>query len=472
MATITTLAADDRKQLALRARYRREQIGLSRAGLAELIGRDSEQIAAMEARLPLSTEYDAAWERALQVETGWLRDSVAVGSLPVTLRSLCATFPPTFAGYMRAVFTLCACKASRRAKPDQLSPGYMRNIEILMLRYGAGGENRSTLQSIADEIGMTRERVRQVCEKLLNFIPRSDASPEAAVRLREAALPHLPSRVRELDEVLRADLGEHLSVVGADRFAREILGTYVVHFGESRGAAGEALALAFGPDEIDDELINAAYPVSVRMTRSVGAAQVHLVAGKLSEELDRRVSPNDVRTAVGYFQHTVWLDKEDGWFMPAQVIESRAFNVAMKVLSVADRAVSVDEIHSAMARGRPGQHPWRPSGIVPPAHILVDILEQCPFLERRQYNTFRMVPELSQQEIAETYLSETEMLIRDAIIAAGGFIQWNALREYVVVERKQLQTTFTMAMDTTPIVHRLDLGLWSLTGRRLPQIGK
>ena len=45
-----------------------------------------------------------------------------------------------------------------------------RQVRVLEHYFGVNGNNRQTLQQISDEIGVTKERVRQLKEKGLNWI--------------------------------------------------------------------------------------------------------------------------------------------------------------------------------------------------------------------------------------------------------------------------------------------------------------
>lgn len=444
---------------------------MSRVHLATLLGRSNEMMFHMETRLPASCEHDSAWESALKVDQGWLRDVAAVGASPASVASYAAQAAQTFSNYIRAVATVCACRASRKVSREALSLSYLRNIEMFALRFGVGGPGRATLQSIGDEFGMTRERVRQVCDKLQQFVPTLDLDQERAIALRAATLPHLPASVDTLDALLRDQLGDQLSIADADLFAREVLGTAVLHMAPMCSASGESFEIAVSPECPDQRTVEAIRDISMAMTRAAGAAQVHLVAGKASDELGRAIAPAQVRAAIRFLTHARWLDEEDGWFKPNAGFDSRVISGTMKIMCVADRPVSINEIHSALARYRPPATAWRPTGMLAPVSVLADLLELYPLLERRQYNTFRLAGAVDTNDMDSAYLSATEVLIRNAIVSAGGVAEWRTIYDYVVTRSGQQQATFTMAMDGTPIVHRLDHGVWALTGRRLPQFG-
>jgi DNA-binding Xre family transcriptional regulator len=64
-----------RECLAIRAGQRRESLRLSKTEVALEIGVTTRQLAAREARLPVSPEtLEEKWEKALRVPPGWLRD--------------------------------------------------------------------------------------------------------------------------------------------------------------------------------------------------------------------------------------------------------------------------------------------------------------------------------------------------------------------------------------------------------------
>jgi DNA-directed RNA polymerase sigma subunit (sigma70/sigma32) len=60
-----------------------------------------------------------------------------------------------------------------------------REMTILIRRFGLHGNERETLESIGDDLGITRERVRQLEAQALRKAAKSSVSGELRELLRE-----------------------------------------------------------------------------------------------------------------------------------------------------------------------------------------------------------------------------------------------------------------------------------------------
>ncbi|MEO0097047.1 MAG: sigma factor-like helix-turn-helix DNA-binding protein [candidate division WOR-3 bacterium] len=67
-----------------------------------------------------------------------------------------------------------------------------REEEVIRLRYGLGGEIPHTLQAIGNKLNITRERVRQIEERIL----RRFASKELITALKELKKPLMRGRIK------------------------------------------------------------------------------------------------------------------------------------------------------------------------------------------------------------------------------------------------------------------------------------
>jgi len=89
----------------------------------------------------------------------------------------------------------------RQVAKRLLSPVPERTRDVLIMRFGLGGEKRKTLDAIGKQYGVTRERVRQVETFGLNAIKKSDlfAKEAAAFAELEKAITSLGGVVAEED---------------------------------------------------------------------------------------------------------------------------------------------------------------------------------------------------------------------------------------------------------------------------------
>jgi hypothetical protein len=98
-----------------------------------------------------------------------------------------------------------------------------------------------------------------------------------------------------------------------------------------------------------------------------------------------------------------------------------------------------------------------------PLPVLKEVIKRIPGIETLQYNDFRLSVPVSPNDV----LSETELAILDVLKRHGGV----ANRQVIVDEvLKVLDVTLmglNFALDGSPIVVRLDTGVWSIRGTRL-----
>ena len=78
-----------------------------------------------------------------------------------------------------------------------------RNREITMKYFGWSGIAPRTLESVGDEYGMTRERVRQVCETVVGRIHRARPYAPTLDRTLRWIMRRLPADGAELEASLR-----------------------------------------------------------------------------------------------------------------------------------------------------------------------------------------------------------------------------------------------------------------------------
>jgi hypothetical protein len=188
-------------------------------------------LTAWEKRLPaaIDSEHAISWEAALRCPPGWLLDAeIATPALAGDAGLRCSE-DDTVAAYIRNAARWIAANGAERARGAQeIDAERQRHADMFAMRYGVHGEEKSTLQQVGDHWGLTRERIRQIGDKMLGRARMTKLPPGPVPRLAEAVRSLTPATIDELDRKLRPMLGESLSVLGADRFARDLLGTPVL----------------------------------------------------------------------------------------------------------------------------------------------------------------------------------------------------------------------------------------------------
>ena len=206
------------------------------------------------------------------------------------------------------------------------------------------------------------------------------------------------------------------------------------------------------------------------VVRSVGAAQVHFVAGLMSERLGRWVTASAVveygKSRYGF----EWLDEHDGWFWYGQDTDNLAARCALKILHSAEKSVGIQEIVA-------GIHRWnqaridRSAGlytVLPPLSVLEEIVARLQFVEATKNMKFH-IESKENSDTGNHQLSASEAKILASIRKNGGVISRQALYEELVDTGVVERNAFDAALQYSPIFKPVAFGSWSVVGALLVQ---
>ncbi|MBY0242450.1 MAG: hypothetical protein K2X55_24365 [Burkholderiaceae bacterium] len=467
-ARIEKLDASTRTSLSQRAKHRRQALKLSCREVGDIAGVSTASVIQWEKLLPLTTKHDANWEAALKVPTGWLRDvHLGTPEQNTQMFEFLEGTPQTFAQFILAycVWHARPRHTERTLSYDELSAREQRIAIIIARRYGSEGEEVSTLQAIANDLGLTRERVRQIEDKARTQFDQVSVPTDLVNRLMGTFAGRLPCRVSDIPESARQLLGDHLSIEGADRFFREVLGKSLINvrsLGGTLPATPEKIIVA--DDAPEEDIVRAVRQVSLGMIRQAGAAHVFFVAGALGAQ-GLTATPTQVVLCARLFAGFEWLMEDDGWFWFGPGTDNRAKWTALKVLSTANRQVDIEELYGAMARARFSKQGDRigPGAASAPMPVLQIVLSKLLEIRRTHFNDFRIAPEIADNAPA-AFLSPTELMICDTIKQHGGVASRSTLTDELVRTGQIEKMTLNMALMSSPLFRRHDRGIWTITG--------
>ncbi len=247
-----------------------------------------------------------------------------------------------------------------------------RNRDILLGYYGWDDGRQHTLSEIGDRFGITRERTRQICAKLIrkHKHPERIFAPvlERVVALIEQRAPCAATQLAaELAEQGFTAVGMNIDgVLGAAgllnrpaRFSLEWVGM------ARRRLVGLVVA------EGDAELVTAAVEVARREIYYHGIATLTQVCAQVKQRVTGRCKEQVVTRAVEALPGFVWLDRKAGWFRVGSVSKHGLPKTIEKVLAVAGE-VSVGALREAMSRNR---RLWRD---LPPEPVLLEFCRRMP----------------------------------------------------------------------------------------------
>ena len=462
---------DLRRQLAAKALARRMVLSMSRSELVRKTGISDSVLTQYEALLPEKTAKDDVWEDALRVPRGWLRDPDAVinpagGSLRYS-RSEGATVLDD----MRDIFTWFVRDDPQYRTNDRtlLSEAEKRTVEMLMQRYGAAGEAASLTQVIAEQAGVSRERVRVLITPVISNCQSSRLVSNAVKRLLGEIKPLLPARVSEIDAKFSAILGEGLSVEGAQRFAEDILRLpALVHTTpRSFGWPGEDRILMPGSG-VDEEQVRAVLSAAANAIRLAGSCRINTLASFAASTFDVRLSAAVLRNLCVLHPGFEWLDEASGWFWFGKDFDSRVKNAAMKVVCVASRPVATHEFLTAVRRIKVGVANDMLGSIceLPPHAVLSEMLARFDNIKQVRVGVFQFDGALADATVA-AYLTPAEFHVYKAIKNHGGAMLRRLLADATVHADGIAIPTLNIILDSSPIIVRVDTAVWGLIGNHV-----
>lgn len=348
--------------------------------------------------------------------------------------------------------------AGSRLKPDLAG----RNAELFARRYGVFGADQATLKAGGDKWGLTRERVRQIVDRLIERIPLvKPSSPQ--IDLLAAEIRLLPTlSLSDAEFRLRERLGEKLGLLDAQRFSAEVLGKslpFVTIL--ARDAHGGEYPV-FSPGEFPG-YVSAAINVVKKLTRHLGGVQLVLAWAITLQTYGRWVSLDEFRGVVEGLPGFAWLDTQRSWFwLGHQSAANRIADRAVEILSVAGQHLDIETIYAGIARhARTGESEIVESGgVFPPIAVVASMLRQHPTFHCKQYDDFGLVDYVE----PATVLSVSALALVEFLQARDGMATRKALQEHFVKANRMNPITLGVVLASHPVVRHVDRGIFALRG--------
>jgi hypothetical protein len=244
------------------------------------------------------------------------------------------------------------------------STPHQRNREIVIGYYGWADGQRHTLAEIGARYGMTRERTRQICAKLV----KRKAPSKIPAPVMDRTLAFLEARLPRAVSVLQRELREDgLTAVDLRlenvAIAAELLGR-AVPFRLVSCARGR---LAIGPSQAD--VPPAVVEAAKKEIYYHGANTVGYLVELLSEKFPGRVDSVLVAETLQLLDGFRWLDRSSGWFRLESFAKHGLPKAIDKSLAVAGR-IRVSDLAAAVGRNR---RIWKTP---PPEAVLLEFCRQ------------------------------------------------------------------------------------------------
>jgi hypothetical protein len=342
-----------------------------------------------------------------------------------------------------------------------------RWANIVVARYVSTHGRGRTLEGVASEFGVTRERIRQICEEFERSCAECRPATPALDRVLHAAADLVPSNLDEVNAKLAPLSGPGAGIESLLAWAQAVGRSETdVQVGRSRRRVrGQWLEVRVLEHRVAAvQWVDAALRHAGRDCRTMGCCNTVRLAGLLA--LHEGVMPEkeafeSVLPGVPGFR---WLFKESGWFTLGDTAECSAATRVRKVMAVAHDHIATDRIAAALA----SDDAWLrvahyPGLAIPPVNVLRELFMGWPWLRMVQGGRFCA----SESFEPEGALSESEVCAASVIEAHDGLACRFEIVDAAKARTQVTDVAVSLMLASSPIFERVEHGLYALIGRRV-----
>ena len=246
-----------------------------------------------------------------------------------------------------------------------------RNVEIITSYWGWSGNGQRTLESVGQEHGITRERVRQIVAKAEKKLKKL---PLPCPKLKEAA-SYLENRAPEFENVL----GDALASAGIADSAFQVSGviTAIRIMGVQSSiqlTRIEHLKIMISSGDTTAKNIKSLLKLVRSLSRIQGCVNIDDILERST--VDNKKIRKFFVEVVNCHSDLSWLSDDKKWLWPVPyegMKKNRLINFIQKIFSVA-QSLHISELRQGLSR-------HHRLVFAPPSRVLLEICRQLDFLE-------------------------------------------------------------------------------------------
>ena len=326
-----------------------------------------------------------------------------------------------------------------------------RNVEIITKIWGWSGNGRRTLESVSQEYGITRERVRQIVAKAERKLTKL---PLSCPKLKEA-LTYLVAQAPACEDML-ADGLTSAGITAAPFKVDGILSAAKIlnadcHVVQAKVKKIPLLILK------NSRVVNKILPflrLVRRLSQANGCVNSDDLMDRLEVEGDR--GRRCFSEIVNLYADFEWLDQEKKWLWDVSSAErgrNRIINVIRKIFSVTP-SLHITELRQGLGR-------CHRIAFAPPSRVLLEICRRLDFLEVNG----NQVSTISGRRLPSTLVGIESTLIK---AFQGKSILSREALETNALALGMNRSSFYVLIGYSPIVARLDKGVYTTIGADIP----
>jgi len=323
--------------------------------------------------------------------------------------------------------------------------GTGRNALIAARYFGFDGRGSRSLQAVGNEIGVTRERVRQIVTAASESLSTRRAVSPTLDRTIAFVADRMPAAAGEIEAELRSErLTSGLFRLEGVIKVAELLGRSLPF--SITEVRGERLVHAR-----DVPSVNTIVRIARRVISRWGMATLSNVVAEVrnfgSGVGDRKLVVSALACLGGFH----WLEQPGDWFWLSEGRNNPVINRMRRILSVAN-PIDISKLWSGIARDH------RMKGVSPPKSVLLEFCRQTPGL-RVNDETVKAEPGVNSDDV----LTQTERDIVHILSEHGGTMTASEFKS-VCAGMGVNRQTFYHTLVNSPIISRHAGGLWGVIG--------
>lgn len=325
-----------------------------------------------------------------------------------------------------------------------------RNTRVFARYLGWDGRGGAVLQTVGDEFGFTRERVRQICDPIIEKIRRTKPTIPSLGDVISFVLSHSPGKACDIEaQLAQSSLTSHPFRLEGILSAAAVLEMSAPF--EIESLTGTRWVLPAGTSNWPHVIRRIARKSISRW----GVATAEDVAAHFERRMGTAVPVEFVALVLQDRTDFLWLDESRGWFWLRSVPRNRLLNQIEKIMAVAG-CIEVSELRGGLSRYH------RLKGFAPPRRVILELCRQLPEYTVEN-NTIVADPPLGWTVV----LSEVEQLMVRVLRQAGPVLQAPTF-EAMCLSAGMNRTTFYMYLQYSPIIERYSKGVYGLRGAEIP----
>jgi len=322
--------------------------------------------------------------------------------------------------------------------------GTGRDALIAARYYGFDGRGGSSLQAVGNEIGLTRERVRQIVSAVSESLSTRRAVSPTFDRTIAFVTDRMPAGAGEIEAELRSQrLTSGLFRLEGVIKAAELLGRRLPF--SIAEVKGERLVY---PQDVPSAVT--IVRIARRLISRWGMATLSDVVAEVRKVESGVCGRKLVASPLVRLRSFHWLEKSAGWFWLSDTPYNPVLSRIRKILSVAN-PINISELWAGVGRGP------RMKGFSPPQKVLLEFCRQAGL--RINDETVHAEPGINSDDV----LAQAEKDIFRILSEHGGIIATSEFRSACLGMGVNTKT-FYLNLVRSPIISTYGGHLYGLIG--------